>query len=175
MLRLKSPLALFAFLGVLAFGACASSAGAPSASVSLRSTHVAMHGPVALGDALADEAGVHLAVSLHLQNEEALDQLLRDQQDRTSPSYRAWLTPQDFGARFGLPEATYARIVAWLGAEGFTVTRYPNRLFLTGDGTGGGVRRLLGVQPRWASQAGRTFRSYAEELTLPADIAPLVE
>jgi MYXO-CTERM domain-containing protein len=159
---------------------CASSAPESSPEVALevdapRGLGVPVHAPfreqLTFGDALADESGAHLAISLRLEDEDGLTQLLADQQNPASTRYHQWVTPEQFGARFGLSEEAYARIVDWLGAEGFSVTRYPNRLFVEAHGTSGAVRRLLKVQPRWASARGRTFRSYAEDLVIPADIA----
>jgi subtilase family serine protease len=130
--------------------------------------------PVTLGDALPDEASAHLAFTLTLQDEAGVEALLAEQQDPTSPRYHAWLTPEQFGERFGLSEESYARIIAWIGAEGFAVTRYPNRLFVEASGTTAGVRRLLRVQPRSAKQGKRVFRSVVEKPSVPADIAPLI-
>ena len=177
-----SRLAFIALAAPFALLACASNDAPPGSGAdpapAVRSRLVASaasaRGPTTFGDALSDETGAHVALALQLQDEAGLTQLLADQQNPASPRYHVWLTPQEFGARFGLSEATYARIVNWLSASGFAVTRYPNRLFLEGHGTAAGVRRLLGVQPRWASARGQTFRSYAEEVSLPADIAPLV-
>ena len=181
---MRSRLALLPLvLAPLTVLACGSK-GAPSGSngestagpaAALRSAvMVSKREPVSFGDALPDEAASHVAISFRLQDEGSLDQLIADQQNPASPRYHAWLTPQQFGESFGLSEATYARVVDWMTAAGFSVTQYPNRSFVEGHGTAAGVRRLLGVQPRWATARGRTFRSYAEDLALPEDIAPLV-
>src|SRR5450755_3956076 len=50
-----------------------------------------------------------------------LDQLLVDQQNPSSPLYRNWLTPEEFGNRFGLSPADHSKVVAWLASEGLTV------------------------------------------------------
>src|ERR1700722_12235834 len=59
------------------------------------------------------------------EQERALQQLLSDQQDRTSPQFHRWLTPAQYGTRFGVSDATYAAAVAWLKASGFTVGTLP--------------------------------------------------
>lgn len=51
----------------------------------------------------------------------ALDKLLAEQQDSTSVNYQKWLTPEEFGDRFGLAEADVQLVGAWLTANGFTV------------------------------------------------------
>ena len=50
-----------------------------------------------------------------------LDQLLAEQQDRSSPNYHAWLTPEQFGDRFGASPNDISQIVSWLQSEGFAV------------------------------------------------------
>jgi MYXO-CTERM domain-containing protein len=158
--------------------ACAAASGAPgdegeSASPRMVERSQAAE-PVTLGDALDDRAATHLAVSLRVQHEDDLDALLRDQQNPASPLYHAWLTPEQYGERFGLPEALYARLVGWLEGEGLSVTPYPNRLFAEATGTVAQVRSLLGVQLRSASKGERHFRSYSGGLRVPADLDPYI-
>jgi len=43
-----------------------------------------------------------------------LDLLLAGQQNPSSPLYRQWLTPEEFGNRFGLSPADHSKVVAWL-------------------------------------------------------------
>jgi len=47
-----------------------------------------------------------------------LEALPRDQQDHASPSFRAWLWPAQFAARFGLSQGDVAKNAAWLEAQG---------------------------------------------------------
>ena len=51
-----------------------------------------------------------------------LDQLLVDLQDPASAHYHKWLTPAQFGARFGLSIADLDKVTSWLSSKGFTVT-----------------------------------------------------
>ena len=58
----------------------------------------------------------------------ALDQLLAQQQDRMSPNYHKWLTPVQFGDRFGMSKSDLGKVISWLQSQGLTVTRIaPNR------------------------------------------------
>jgi subtilase family serine protease len=50
-----------------------------------------------------------------------LDALLAAQQDPNSPLYHQWLTPAEFGTRFGAKDEDLAQVTAWLTAQGFTV------------------------------------------------------
>jgi len=55
--------------------------------------------------------------------QEALVQLLEGQHDPESPYYHQWLTPEQFGARFGLSSSDLAKVSAWLTSQGFTITK----------------------------------------------------
>ncbi len=50
-----------------------------------------------------------------------LEQLLRDQQNPSSPLFRKWLTPEQYADRFGASPADLAKIVSWLNSEGFEI------------------------------------------------------
>ena len=50
-----------------------------------------------------------------------LESLLADQQNPSSPGFHGWLTPEEFGNRFGLNSSDQSKVVAWLTSEGFTV------------------------------------------------------
>jgi len=56
----------------------------------------------------------------------ALDALLADQQNPASPNFHHWLTPEQFGERFGASAADIARISTWLKAQGLAVLNVAN-------------------------------------------------
>ena len=47
--------------------------------------------------------------------------LLADQQNPAGANYHKWLTPEQFGNRFGLSQNDVTRISSWLRSQGFTV------------------------------------------------------
>jgi hypothetical protein len=51
----------------------------------------------------------------------ALNQLLAQQQDRTSANYHKWLTPAQYADQFGLSQGDLNRITSWLQSKGFKV------------------------------------------------------
>ena len=55
----------------------------------------------------------------------ALDLLLAQQQDRSSPNYHKWLTPEQYADRFGLSQNDINKITAWLQSQGLTVLSVP--------------------------------------------------
>jgi uncharacterized repeat protein (TIGR01451 family) len=66
----------------------------------------------------------------------SLAELLADQQDRSSPKYHRWLTPELYADSFGLNPVDMENVAAWLRAEGFIVNyqaRGRNWIAFSGD------------------------------------------
>ena len=55
-----------------------------------------------------------LALRLSTAQLADLNQLLVRQQDPASPNYHQWLTPEEFGSRFGASAADLATVNGWL-------------------------------------------------------------
>ena len=73
-----------------------------------------------------------------------LDQLLIDQQNPSSASYHKFLTPEQFGERFGLSFSDQSKVVAWLASEGFTINETARgRNWVAFSGTAGQVSKSL--------------------------------
>src|SRR5262252_4740385 len=75
------------------------------------------------------------------EQETALQQLLDDQQNKSSANYHAWLTPDQFGEQFGPAEADVQTVTQWLASQGFTnITVEPGRTVVEFSGNTGQVR-----------------------------------
>ena len=78
------------------------------------------------------------------EQEAALEQLLEQQQDQSSPNYHQWLTPQQFGQQFGPAQQDIQTITSWLQSHGFQVARISNgRTVIEFSGTAGQVQEAL--------------------------------
>ena len=55
--------------------------------------------------------------------ERALQAMLDNQQDKLSPQYHKWLTPDQFGAQFGPTDQDLQTVTAWLQSYGFQINR----------------------------------------------------
>src|SRR5579863_4120838 len=64
---------------------------------------------------------IHLMLKPTAAQQTELDQLLAQQQNPRSPSFRHWLTPEKFADRFGVSQADIDKIVAWLKSQGFDI------------------------------------------------------
>src|SRR5271165_347252 len=69
------------------------------------------------------------------EQETALRKLLDDQQDKHSPNYHKWLTPDQFGKQFGPTDTDMETITAWLQAHGFEVGSTKGRTVLEFSGS----------------------------------------
>jgi hypothetical protein len=77
------------------------------------------------------------------EQEAALRKLLDDQQDRASPSYHKWLTPEQFGKQFGPSDADMQTITAWLMSHGFQVGTTKGRGVLEFSGSASQVQEAF--------------------------------
>lgn len=119
--------------------------------------------------------GISLVFSRTAAQQTELDALLAAQQDPTSPLYHHWLTPDQFGARFGVADADIAKVEAWLTSQGFQVdevSRSRNRVKF--DGTAGQVAAAFGAELHRYSNGSATWFAPAQDLSVPAALAPLV-
>jgi subtilase family serine protease len=77
------------------------------------------------------------------RQEAALRELLNDQQDKASPSYRKWLTSEQFGQQFGPTDTDLQTITSWLQSHGFQVGSSRGRTVLEFSGNAGQVREAF--------------------------------
>lgn len=105
----------------------------------------------------------------------ALDQLLAEQQDSTSPNYHKWLTPEEYADRFGVSAGDLDKIAGWLRAQGFTVQyTAKGRDFISFSGTASQVETALETQIHRYRVGSKTHFANATDVSLPAAVAPLV-
>src|SRR5690349_7706130 len=69
----------------------------------------------------ADASATLSYATVLLRPAASLEQFLREQQDAKSPSYRHWLTPEQFADRFGLTAHDIDQVAQWLKSQGLTV------------------------------------------------------
>jgi subtilase family serine protease len=81
------------------------------------------------------------------QRQAAAKQLIADQHDKNSPRFHQWITPEQFGANFGVTDADIATVTSWLTSHGFTVNNvYPNKTQIDISGTSAQVRAAFHTQ-----------------------------
>jgi uncharacterized protein (TIGR03437 family) len=104
-----------------------------------------------------------------------LEQLLEAQRDPASPNYHKWLTPEQYGERFGLSQADLARAAVWLTSAGFRI-EYTARArdWIAFSGTAAQVEAAFQAPVHRYAIRGETHFAVATEPVIPSDVKPLV-
>ena len=109
------------------------------------------------------------------EQEQALIQLIDQLHDPTSPNFHGWLTPAEFGARFGLAAADLSAITGWLQGQGFQVnTVYPSGVTIDFSGTAGQVSAAFHTEIHDLDVDGVRHFANMFDPQIPAALAPAV-
>jgi pseudomonalisin len=101
-----------------------------------------------------------------------LAELLTQQQDPASPNYHRWLTPEEFGARFGLSDGEIAEVTDWLSEKGFEVEEVARgRGWIRFSGAVTQAEEAFQTSIRKYEVDGEIRQSNATEIALPRRIA----
>ena len=127
-----------------------------------------------LGAAKGDKAltSMSLRFSMTQAQQAALTQLLVDQQNPASPRYHQWLTPEQFGAQFGLSASDLVKVTRWLTSQGFTVTKIARGgTYVSFKGTVAQANKAFQIELHTVELRGETHVANLSSPTLPAAIA----
>ena len=119
--------------------------------------------------------GLSLVFSRTPEQEADLPALIASQQDPASPLYRKWLSPEEFGSRFGVADADIVKVQFWLENRGFTVegvSRSKTRIIFSG--TVEQVESSFATELHYYSVEGETHFSASEDISVPAALSSLV-
>ena len=109
------------------------------------------------------------------QQEQDLQNLLKSQQDRTSPNFHHWLTPEEFGQKFGPAPQDLAAVKSWLAADGFTVESVAKSgRWIEFSGTAGQTEHAFSTIMRQYQIGLSHHIGNASEISLPAAVSPVV-
>lgn len=104
-----------------------------------------------------------------------LDSLLAQQQQPGSPMYHKWLTPAQFGERFGAAQADVAKLTNWLQSHGFAVQGLLNNgSVLQFTATAGQVRAAFKTEIHYWNVQGGQYAANAQDPLIPTSISSLV-
>ena len=105
-----------------------------------------------------------LVLVLPLRNGQALDQLLKEQYDPGNPSYRQFLTVDEFTARFGPSQEDYDAVIRFAQANGFQVVGTSrNRMNVDVIGSVASIERAFHLQMGVYLHLGESRRFYAPD------------
>jgi len=107
--------------------------------------------------------------------QKALDQLLAEQQDRRSPNYHKWLTPQQFADQFGLTQNDLDKVTAWLKSEGFQIINVGGgHNSIAFSGTAGQAESAFGTEIHNYKVDGALHFANSTPLMIPASLSGIV-
>jgi large repetitive protein len=107
--------------------------------------------------------------------EQSLQGLLDSLHTKGSPRYHQWLTPEEFRVEFGASPEAIQKVTAWLAAQGFNIDRVARSgRWIQFSGAAMQVEAAFQTEMHRYHMDGITHIGNASDLSLPAELAPLV-
>lgn len=105
-----------------------------------------------------------------------LERFQAEQQDPASPNFHRWLTPEQFGERFGVPQARIEAVRDWLRSCGFSIDEVAQgRMTINFSGDAGQVERAFRVSMRSYLIRGEVHYANAGAASVPRALADVVQ
>jgi len=118
--------------------------------------------------------GITLFLSRSPEQQAALDQLLAEQTNPSSPLFHQWITPDQFATRFGPAPADIASVEGWLRGRGFTLEGAADSSGrITFSGTASQVHEAFGAELHRFRRDEELHMAPAGALSVPAALAPV--
>ncbi len=117
-----------------------------------------------------------LLLSVRPDAQADLQQLLADQQNPKSANYHKWVSPQEFGLRFGPTDQDIADASSWLKKFGFNIDEVGNgRMWINFSGDVQKVERAFQTNIRNFEVDGKMHFANATDPSIPRALAGLVQ
>ncbi len=119
----------------------------------------------------------HMMLLLHRpsEQEQALQQFIKDLHDPASPRFHHWITAAEFGERYGVSAAGISSVTNWLESQGFTVNlAYPSQMLIDFTGSAGQVRQAFHTEIHHLVVRGEAHIANMSDPQIPAELAPVV-
>ena len=98
-----------------------------------------------------------LTIGLVIRNSAALMRVADEIADPNSPSYRHYLTPEQFADQFGVLPADYQSVLDWARSNNFTVTPHRNRFVATVTGAAADIEQALNIHLNYRARPDGTL------------------
>jgi hypothetical protein len=119
--------------------------------------------------------GMKLVLKSSDEQEFALQTLLDQQQDKSHANYHQWLTPDSFGAKFGVHPADIAQVTSWLRSEGFTIDQVTKgSRIIQFTGTSGQVEKAFHTEMHNYLVDGAVRVANSKDISVPTALMPVV-
>jgi Pro-kumamolisin, activation domain/Bacterial Ig-like domain (group 3) len=109
------------------------------------------------------------------EQEVALSRLLDEQQEKSSANFHRWLTPEEYGARFGPTDSDIQTVVAWLQSHGFQINGVSQgRTVIEFSGTAGQIQSAFQTAIHKYVINGEEHWANSSDPQIPAALTPVV-
>jgi len=116
-----------------------------------------------------------LALRRDPQKQAELERYIAGLHDRASSNFHQWLTPEEFGARFGVVAADIDAITGWLRFSGFQVNEVARSgAWIIFSGTAGDVNRAFHTPIHTYFVSGRMHHANAQDPSIPRGLSDVV-
>jgi len=131
-----------------------------------------------LGEVPDDLPLPHLTVVLKRSPDQqrAFEELLRQQQDPSSPNFHHWLTPVEVGEQFGASQHDIDVLTGWLRSQGLQVDAVANsRIRIGFSGSAANVATAFGSRMHYYRTDGEKRISTANAPQIPAALSDIIQ
>ena len=109
------------------------------------------------------------------EQEAALDKLMAEQLDKSSPNFHKWLTPAEFGRQFGPSDQDIQTVTSWLGSHGFQVIEVSNgRTVINFSGNAGQVQQAFHTAIHSYVVNGEQHWANSSDPQIPTALTPVI-
>jgi hypothetical protein len=109
------------------------------------------------------------------EQEHQLRTFLDSQHTKGGPLYHKWLTPDEFGQKFGPSPTDLQTINGWLGQQGFSVSSVArSKRWIEFSGTSAQVEQAFQTQMRRYNWQGIPHIGNATDISIPLALSPIV-
>ena len=116
-----------------------------------------------------------LLLKIAPEKQAELDRLVAEQQDPSSPNFHRWLTPEEFGKRFGRTPEEIGTVKGWLITHGFTIDETAKGgTWINFSGTASDVDLAFHANMHDYQVDGKVRHANSTDISIPRALADLV-
>jgi hypothetical protein len=116
-----------------------------------------------------------LVLGSSAEQEHGARTFLDSQQTKSSPDFHRWITPEEFGQKFGPATQDIQQVKAWLQQQGFAVTSVAKSgRWIEFSGTSSQVEAAFQTEMRHYQVDGELHTANATDITIPVALSSVV-
>lgn len=118
-----------------------------------------------------------LVLKPSFEQDSELKKLIDQQQDKRTINHHQWLTPEEFGEKFGVHDSDIAQVKSWLAAQGLSVEMVgKNKRIIEFSGASGQVENAFQTEMHYfKTPNGETHISANADISVPTALRPVIE